>query len=86
MQDSCSGDFIGLDVDRVRIENLVVGIEDDGLLPVLPENCDIGFVAEIYDLFIHSVFDKNGERIRTVIGNRVNGPLDGIEIAPAIPR
>jgi hypothetical protein len=77
--------LVGGDVRRVGVEDLVIGIEDLDLVPVLAEKRDVRLVAEVDDLLIRAVPDEDGDTPGMFVGDEIDGALNGAEISRPSP-
>ena len=75
---------VGGDIDGMGIEDLVVAVAHLDLVPILAQNGDVRLLAEIDNLFVATVFDEDGDTLGIVVGQEIDGPWTGVEIARAI--
>ncbi len=68
----------------MRIEDFVVRIKYDYFVLILTKDSNVGFVAEIDYLLIHTILDENSDALRIAVWNKIHGSLNSIEVPGAI--
>ena len=68
------------------LKRAVVAVADLDLVAVFAAEGEVGLVAEEDDLLVDAVLDEDGDSLGWVVGDEVDGALDGVEVAGAVGR
>ena len=76
--------LVGLDQQRVRVEDLVVGVVDLGGVHAGALDHDVGLVAGVDDLLVVARGDGDPGGVLAEVGHGVERALDRVEVAAAV--